>query len=297
MSRSSIKSVATVAIIVLTFGFFARFLATHPDYVENLLATSPWVIVAIVGVNLLGIGVLSVLYMYTLNLTGHTMPKKENFLLTIYSTIANFFGPLQSGPGVRAAYLKTRYKVSLKSYTLATLIYYGFFAIISAAMLGIGTLPWWQTLLGVIAAGAGSYVLISFLHKKYAKAAKTLTLSRRLLVGLFLLTLAQLLLIAIRYFVELRSIDPSVSVGQALSYTGAANFSLFVSITPDGIGIKEAFLLAAQSIHGINASTIVAASILDRATYMFTLFLLFLATLALHVKEQLHLRVSKEEAK
>ncbi len=295
MRRPSVKSAIAITIVLLTFGLFGRFLATHPEYVENLLATSLWVVAAIVAVNLIGVGVLAVLYMCTLNLTGHTMPKKENFLLTIYSTIANFFGPLQSGPGVRAAYLKTRHKVSLKSYTLATLIYYGFFAIISAAMLGVA-LPWWQTLLTVVAAGAGSYVLITFLHKKYAKEAKTLVLTRKLLVTLFLLTLAQLLLISVRYFIELRSIDPSVSIGQALSYTGAANFSLFVSITPDGIGIKEAFLLAAQNIHGIDAPTIVAASILDRATYIFTLFLLFLATLALHAKEKLHIRSAKKES-
>ncbi len=295
MRRPPLKSVLASTIVLVTFGLFGRFLATHPEYVDNLLATPLWVVASIVAVNLIGVGVLAVLYMYTLNLTGHTMERKENFLLTIYSTIANFFGPLQSGPGVRAAYLKTRHKVSLKSYTLATLIYYGFFAIISAAMLGVGTLPWWQTLLGMLAVGAGSYALITFLHKKYAKAAKSLTLSRHLLVGLFLLTLAQLLLIALRYFIELRSIDPSVSVGQALSYTGAANFSLFVSITPDGIGIKEAFLLAAQGIHGIESSTIVAASILDRATYIFTLFLLFLATLALHAKEKLHIRSLEKE--
>lgn len=295
MRRQSVKSILAITIVLLTFGLFGRFLGTHPEYLDNLLATPLWVVASIITVNLIGVGVLAVLYLYTLNLTGHTMPKKENFLLTIYSTIANFFGPLQSGPGVRAAYLKTRYAVSLKSYTLATLMYYGFFAIISAAMLGVATLPWWQTLLCSIAIGAGSYAVIAILQKKYAKDAKTLVVSRRLLVLLFLVILAQLLLIAIRYYIELRSIDPSVSVGQALSYTGAANFSLFVSITPDGIGIKEAFLLAAQNIHGIEAPIIVAASILDRATYMFTLFLLFLATLALHAKEKLHIRSSDKK--
>ena len=102
MRRPSVKSAIAITIVLLTFGLFGRFLATHPEYVENLLATSLWVVAAIVAVNLIGVGVLAVLYMCTLNLTGHTMPKKENFLLTIYSTIANFFGPLQSGPGVRA---------------------------------------------------------------------------------------------------------------------------------------------------------------------------------------------------
>lgn len=290
MRKPNTKSIVVIAIIAVTFALFARFLANHPGYVDNLLSTSPLVVLSIVLVNLLGVGVLTLLYRITLNITGHRMPDKENFLLTIYSTIANFFGPLQSGPGVRAAYLKSKHGVMIRSYTLATLVYYGFFALISAAMLGIATRPWWQTLTGIIAVGIGSYGVITVLHKRYAKEARLLVLSRRLLSLLFLLTLIQLLLIGLRYFIELRSIDETVSVGQALSYTGAANFSLFVSITPDGIGIKEAFLLASQGVHGIAASTIVAASILDRATYIFTLFLLFLATLALHAKDKLHIK-------
>lgn len=275
--------------MAITFGLFARFIVTHPEYVDKLLATSPWVIVALVVVNIVNVGVLALVYRYTVRIAGHTIPEKENLLLTIYSTIANFFGPLQSGPGVRAAYLKTKRHVSLKSYTLATLLYYAFYAVISATMLLIATRPWWQTLLGIVAVSAVSYAVIQMLNRKYAKYAKSLNLSRRLLVLLFVTTLAQLLLVGVRYFIELRSIDPSVSVGQALSYTGAANFSLFVSITPDGIGIKEAFLLASQNIHGIASATIIAASLLDRATYIFTLFLLFLFTLSIHAKDKLKL--------
>ena len=58
MSRPSVKSAAAISIVLVTFGLFGRFLATHPEYVENLLATSLWVVASIVAVNLIGVGVL-----------------------------------------------------------------------------------------------------------------------------------------------------------------------------------------------------------------------------------------------
>ena len=45
--------------IALTLALFVRFLITHPDYVTNLLSTSPWVVFALVVVNVMNVAVLS----------------------------------------------------------------------------------------------------------------------------------------------------------------------------------------------------------------------------------------------
>jgi hypothetical protein len=40
--------------------------------------------------------VLAGIYQFTVQIAGKKLGTKENFLLTIYSSIANFFGPLQT---------------------------------------------------------------------------------------------------------------------------------------------------------------------------------------------------------
>ena len=84
------------------------------------------------------------------------------------------------------------------------------------------------------------------------------------------------------YYVELTAVAPGVSVSQAVIYTGAANFALFVSLTPGAIGFRESFLLFTERLHGIDAGTIVAANTLDRAVYIVFLVVIAAAILLTH---------------
>jgi len=92
---------------------------------------------------------------------------------------------------------------------------------------------------------------------------------------------------------ELHSIHPETSVAQALTYTGVANFALFVSLTPGAIGIREAFLVFSQNLHHLGNTIIVGANLIDRAVYLLFLGLLFVMTLALHAKDKLHIKQEK----
>jgi uncharacterized membrane protein YbhN (UPF0104 family) len=81
--------------------------------------------------------------------------------------------------------------------------------------------------------------------------------------------LLQLFFTALIYHIELNSNTRSpVSFLQSMSYTGAANFSLFVALTPGAIGIREFFLVFSQKIHGIATAHIVSANVLDRGIYI-----------------------------
>lgn len=289
MNRSRLMRIAVVVILALTIVLFIRFFKQHPQYVEELRQTSPWVLVQLLIVNFMLLGVITVLNQIIGQIAGKKIGTKENFLLSIYSTLANFFGPLQSGPGVRAAYLKTKHSISLRAYTIATLMYYGFFATWAVLFMLIGTRPWWQTLLAVAAAGGFSYFVIQRVSTRKPKKSEgtgRIVTSKRLWSALAALTLVQLLFWTLRYYIELRSVGAYVSLGQALSYTGSASLALFVSITPDGIGIREAFLMAAQQIHGVSTPDIVSANLIDRAFYIVYLGLIFLIALATHASDR-----------
>ena len=98
------------------------------------------------------------------------------------------------------------------------------------------------------------------------------------------------------YYVELHSLQSSITLGQAFAYSGAANFALFVALTPGAIGIREAFLFSTEKIHGVPQDVIVAANVLDRAVYLVFLGLLFLIVLSLHANKKLSIPKIKDSA-
>lgn len=285
-------------VLMGTFIAFAWYLTTHPEQMTQLKETSPGWLILILLANIGGMTALVGLYQVLVRMVGVRLPATENMLLTIYSSIANFFGPLQSGPGVRAAYLKAKHGLPLKRYVLVTLVAYAAFAVLSAFCLAVGTRPWWQTGLAVLGAVCASTLVIRWLSKRNRSESNHLILSAPLVSGVIVFTALQILFLTFRYYLSLRASGTDVSLGQALSYTGAANFALFVSITPDGIGIREAFLLFSQSIHGVATSDVVAASLVDRAAYVLFLGLLSVLALGLHAKDKItQLKPAKTDKK
>jgi uncharacterized membrane protein YbhN (UPF0104 family) len=290
LRRKHVKNILIVSVLLLTLAAFIHFFVSHPQYFDQLKQVSPWWIVAVVALNIPMVGLLVLIYDACVRLCGQRLGLQENFLLTSYSSIVNFFGPLQSGPGVRAAYLKTRHQVRLRDYTLATLMYYGMFAFFSAIFLLAGDRPWWQTLLAAITVAGVSYFFIRMFIKRDKKPGDSrFHLHRGLVTKLFVVTFLQVLLTAITYFVELRAINPHIGFGQAVSYAGAANFALFVSLTPDAIGFREAFLVFSQKLHHVSTADIFSANVIDRTSYVIFLGLLFLVVLATHAKSRLRL--------
>jgi len=279
------------AILILTVAFFIHFFAANPEYLKQLRQVPPATIVLVILLNIPAMVALAIAYDAMLRLCGTRMPLKENALLTAYSSIANFFGPFQSGPGVRAVYIKARYGVRVRDYLLATLIYYGFFASFSALFLLIGVRPWWQTLLALLAAVAFSALVIGwFIRRRKEREDGRFRLRAGPLATLAIATLLQLIFIAAYFYVELRAVNPHIGVGQAISYSGAANFSLFVSLTPDAVGFREAFLVFAQQLHHVSTADILQANIIDRGAYLIFLILLFVAVMLVHARDRLHIK-------
>jgi uncharacterized membrane protein YbhN (UPF0104 family) len=292
LANQQIKRLVVIAILLITIYVFVHFFITHPGYITSLRDVKPGVIALVIALNFVMIALLGVLYDAILRICGKKLRLKENILLTSYSSIVNFFGPLQSGPGVRAAYLKTRHQLRLRDYTLATLIYYGLFAFFSALFLAVGSRPWWQTILALLVVGGFSYLVIRVFMKRDKRKGlpSQFALRPKVLAVLISVTFLQVVLTAVTYFVELRAVDSTVHFSQAITYAGAANFSLFVSLTPDAIGFRESFLVLAQHLHHISTAHILSANIIDRGSYLLFLGILFIIVLSVHAKDQLQIR-------
>lgn len=269
MNRTLLKQIAAVTVLIVTAGAFAYYFVTHPEVGELLRRIPVSTLVILLLLYITTVGALVLIFTATLRLCKLKIEASEIALLTAYSSVINFFGPLQSGPAFRAVWLYQKYKLNLKAYAMATLMYYLFFGFFSGLFLVSGIFGWWTLLLSVIGAGCLYYAL-----RTRWIAPRLKNLDMRGWYYLAIATLVQVSLMAVIYTIELRAVDPSINIGQAIIYTGAANLALFVSLTPGAIGFREAFLLFSQQLHHISPSVIVATNILDRTLYITLMLLL-----------------------
>jgi len=280
-SSKKLRSVASAALLALILSLFSWYLHTHPSLLNQLSQVDLWRLVLVITLYGCMTIVLMIIMHYSLLLAGTKIAVKENALLSIYSSIVNFFGPLQSGPGFRAIYLKQRFGIKYKEFIRFSLIYYGFFAFFSAVFLFVPSLPIWLAALILACVIALCAVVLRNQRVSLSK------FSSHHILKLGMATLLQVLLVALIYFVELRGVNSQISIRQAFIYTGAGNFALFVSLTPGAIGFRESFQLLAHRLHHIPSDTVIAASVIDRSIYLVFLGILFMLALSLHTKDQL----------
>ena len=180
--------------------------------------------------------------------------------------------------------LKRIKHLKVRNYVFVTLIYYMFYAIISSLLLLVSTRPLWQSLGASILVGIISFIVIYlFVNRSHIKITD-LNMSKTNIGLLFGATLLQALIQVAIYGVELHSVNPHIGISQMITYTGAANFALFVALTPGAIGIREAFLLFTRHLHHISSANIIAANVIDRAIFIIVLGILFLLTIGFHAK-------------
>jgi uncharacterized membrane protein YbhN (UPF0104 family) len=276
--------------LTATIATFIYYFATHPAVRQQLHRLSPGALAAILLLYFGTVIALALINASTLRLCKVRMPAGETLLLTAYSSVVNFFGPLQSGPAFRAVYLKKKHGLNLKNYTVATFMYYFFYAAFSGLFLLSGLLKWWLIALAAIVVG----IIIVLPRSRWAGPR----LAKLDLTGWYYLAGAALLqvsLVAAIYDIELRSVAPGTHLGQAIVYTGAANFSLFVSLTPGAIGFRESFLVFSERLHHISNAAIVSANIVDRAMYIVLLLIMALFIFSTHASRQLKGAVKSDE--
>lgn len=280
----NIKSKLGYVVLVLTLLVFVWYLRSNPAVIDDLSTTRLSTVLVLLTLYGLMTAVLAYIFGLMLKMCNARIPAKENILFTMYSSVINFFGPLQSGPGFRLVYLKKKFNVSMRAYGSANVVYYLMFAVISGVFLLSSLIPVALLVISVVLAVFIGWYLLPTLRQRVPRLKKVLPdlPGIGLFVQLGCATLVQLLLITCVYWVELRSLESTISFSQALTYAGAANFALFVSLTPGALGFRESFLFLSERLHGIDNATVVSANVLDRAVYVLFLGILFAIILAMH---------------
>jgi uncharacterized membrane protein YbhN (UPF0104 family) len=227
-------------------------------------------------------GIILQLFRVTILLCHKSIKRRENFYINGYSIGLNFILPGQTGPIFRSGYAKRKYGIAFKTFLSVTLLYYFFYSLICLAFISVGSRPWWQSIIFILFATALLIYGTRWYVKKKALDVEKIILQKKWATMLLLLTSAQFSLQTLIYYIELRAVDHIVSFHQVIAYTGIANISLFVGLTPAGIGIRESFLVLSEKIHQIPISTIVLANLIDRSIYIIFIVTIVVTSVILH---------------
>ncbi len=282
------RLVISITLLLLTVFVVWFYLVKHPEIFTTLKTLKGSLIIAvIIGYAMATIGLAIVLY-YSVQLFDKRLTFAETFLLNSYSSVVNFFGPGQGGSGVRAVYLKAKYAIRIRDFVVASLLYYAVYSIFSIIFLFVGA----GNFLLAFLATAVTIVVSLMVIARYRRGKSLPGIAKSsALIGIVVGTAIQIIALTAVYYFELHAVQPNTSIGQAISYTGSANMSLFVALTPGAIGIREALLLFTQSFHHVSTTTIVAAGVIDRAIYIVYLGLLAILIFAVHGRRRLGVKI------
>jgi uncharacterized protein (TIRG00374 family) len=226
----------------------------------------------------------------------------ESFYISVFSAVGNFFGFLQSGIGIRAFYLKTKYGLSISKFTMTVVIHYTitFFVFGTAGLLALICLGSYEWKL-IVPLFFLSYAAIGFILLNRIKIVERIVFSNvfrrlhnafRLLreipedvktkpqmyLSLSLLYILRFLLAMLIQFLFFKSLDLMVPFCALMLYTSISRLPLIINITPAGVGFREAILILIQGLILIDTTSILKLAIVERTIFVVVLSLSFLVT-------------------
>lgn len=281
---------------IVVLGIFIIYFILNKDSFKPLLDMKPLLLIGSF-VCYIAILLCNGLFMkYILESFDKQLSVHESTRVSLLSSLGNFFASSGAGLGFRAVYLKKKHGLSYSDY-MATM--YGNYLLIfivsallgvtSLGLIGLDSTPQFVGLVlffgSLLAVSIGlSFVRvpnISYDNKivsKIIKLLRTMSLGwrriiedRRLLIHLSLLVLAQLILTVLIAWFELMSLSISIGFGQLLLFSVLGSLSIFISLTPANIGVKEAVYVITATIIGLTTPQILSLALIDRGILFITL--------------------------
>lgn len=296
--------------LILTFAFLALFFVYVFTNLENFKALAGFPLHAAALIILLKVGLMitnamflkTILTAFDVDITA-----KHSFFILIFTTLGNHLTPFRAGAGFRAVYLRKKFNFpysqfisTLSGNYLVVLLVYSFITLASLIWIRMER-GFYSLSLFIFIAGLFSFCLLLSLvrvktHKleirsKWKLVSKTASvlkqavdgwnriLSRRQLVfKLFLIVFAGFFFVFFIVFVEFKYVTARTPFASLLLYSGLSNLSLFVSVTPGALGIRESILIIFQNLLNLKTGDILNIAVIDRGLVFITLVLLYLST-------------------
>lgn len=307
-----VKRLVTLAVLAL----FAVYFCLNLDKFRPLLHLNWWLLVVIALGDFAGIAANGLFIKFILKPFGKFIALSESVYVALISSVGNFFAPVGGGFGFRAVYLKKRHGLSYSDY-MATL--YGnyiivflvnsFFALLALYLLRARHSSQYFVLVMTFAGIFGVSLLLSLVKMPQLAIGKTIKNKRlnaltkilfqmvegwnrivgdkRLMVRLVVLIAFNFLLSIFVAKMEMVSLHLSIGFPALLLFSVLGSLSLFVSITPANLGVKEAIYLFSGHVIGFSATQILSIALVDRGVLFATLVLSWLYSTKVKTPEQL----------
>jgi len=298
-SMAILKILLTVVIIVL----FTLYFIKNQDDFESVFSISPYIFLLLFGLNSFHFFVNGLFVLSILRRFDHLISGLESFYISIISSFANYFIPLQGGAVIRSVYLKKTLQFPYTHF-IATL--YGNYIVIFGvnALFAIITL----LLIHIIYAAVpialflffslilfGMLVLVflrirfipekagaSKLGRKFLEVVsrilngwKMISGDKNLLITFVLITVVNFLVMTFIYAIEFFALAVESNLLTILLYNCLAGVSLLISFTPGALGIKEGIYFVTSEVLVISREQIMLLALLDRGITVLTLFFWF----------------------
>lgn len=253
---------------------------------------------------------------FTLKTFNKDISIAETNLLSLLSSLGNFFGPILGGASIRAIYLKKKHNF-LYSNFISTL--YGYFAIsfLSNTFIGLLLLIAYignnaadknavTILLVLLFIFFGSLMLIvtptkyttRFLEKQSFLPARLVRIlnnftegwdkvrkDRKLLTKLILLNFATFFIAVVEAYILYKLFVHEFTLTSVFLYTLLGSLTVLINFTPGAIGVKEAVYLFSSSVIAIAPEQILQMAAIDRSATFVLLGSMFIITKALRLEK------------
>ncbi|MDD5639008.1 MAG: lysylphosphatidylglycerol synthase domain-containing protein, partial [Candidatus Pacebacteria bacterium] len=270
--NKALKVVITMVVILLLIIFFVRnFESFRQIRIYNFWLLFPLIISFVLFLVTNGIVLKELLLPFKIELSI-----KEWFGLSVITTAGNLLTPLQGGMVTRALYLKSKHDFSYTNFLSALSGIYiivfwvnSFVALIAMLLIGhyYSVFNWlvFVTFL-IIFLGLSFIIVISPKIKKtfkleiLNKAVRVVNgwlvikNSKKTILAVTIISLINVFLMSVSSFLEFRVIGVEISFLKALFISIVSTLSLFVSLTPGSLGIKEAFVAFTSGVVGISSA-------------------------------------------
>jgi uncharacterized membrane protein YbhN (UPF0104 family) len=266
--------------------------AQNWEKVSKALELSPGYLAALAPLAMISILLIGLMNQLLASHLGAPLPALEWMSLGFASTLANYVLPLRAGMALRAGYYKRRMNLPLANFASAMAVSYVMTALANALIV-LGVLAWFSrtggpfsapllwgaagvSLLCVLVLGlslktpesrAGSGI-VAFLVRVHA-GWNLLRQSPWLLAKTFGLSAAGTALCAAELWIAFAAIGHSISPAGCLLIGALAALSMFISLTPASLGIREAAIVFSGLAIGVPPEVTLFAGALDRAVSIF----------------------------
>ncbi len=291
-SKKTLKTIITAIIFLI---FFLYFFNNIDDFrqikIVNYWFIAPLIILAISFLLTNGIVLKELLLPFKKELLT-----KEWFGLSVITTAGNLLTPFQGGMIARALYLKSKHNFSYTNFLSALSGIYiivfwvnSFVALLSMLLIKqfYSTFNWLIFITFLIIFSALSFIIVfspkikktfkwEILNKVVRVVNGWLVIknNKRTVLFVALISFLNVLLMSTSSFLEFKTLGVEINFLKALFVSIVSTLSLFISITPGSLGIKEAFMAFTSNVVGISPANAIIVSALDRLISLLPLVVL-----------------------